>query len=182
MIKPFITITLFFSLSISTFAHAKTDKKLTMRLDTYHNNRFGFSIDYPTALFVNKEYPENGDGVWLKNKTKTIHLTPSASYAMENTNIRSIYRNHIKWCKKEKKIELTYKVQKENWFVLSGYDHKTNSIFYQKHFLYNDLDGSKILAGYTYKYPIAQREYYDKLVETFNKSFSINTLLAEDNR
>lgn len=173
MIKPFLGISLFFLLSLSTFAQ---------ELETYYNSRFDFLIDYPKALFSIKEYPQNGDGVWLKNKNKTVQLTPSASYAMEDDTIRSIYRKHIKWRQEEKAVELTYKAQEANWFVLSGYDHKNSRIFYQKHVLYHDSDGFKIIAGYTYEYPIAKREHYDKWVKVFNKSFSVNTLLAEDSR
>ena len=60
------------------FLYAKDD----LSVKTYENSRFEFLIDYPSKIFVNKEFPTNGDGIFLSNEDKSVTLTPSGSHAI----------------------------------------------------------------------------------------------------
>ncbi len=153
-------------------------------IETYTNSRFDFSIDYPSDILVNKSFPTNGDGVWLTNKSKTVTLTPSGSYMVASDNIVEVYKLYSKWKKEDKDIELTYKAQKENWFVFSGYNHKDKSIFYEKRFCYVDDANLSVLVGYMFEYPIDKKEKYNKWINMLKKSFVYdkNSLLEEKKR
>lgn len=139
----------------------------TLQADTYTNSRFGFSIEYPAEIFINKTYPENGDGVWLDNKDKTVQLIPSGSLAVLSTDIKEIYKQNLEWKSEEKSIEVTYKRQKDNWFVISGYNHDTAIVFYEKRFYYDEK-----VIGYIFSYPIKSNKNYEKYIKMFNTSFT----------
>lgn len=139
-------------------------------LETYTNDRFFYSAAYPADIFVDKSYPENGDGVWLRDHAKSVQLTLSGSYAVVSDTMREAYDNAINWYSETKEIEITYKIQKKNWYVISGYDHKKQHIFYEKRFWY-EVDGSKIIAGYLLSYPIVERDKYNALITTLNQQF-----------
>lgn len=162
MLKKILIILIFWT----TFITANT-------IETYTNSRFDFSIDYPSDIFINKFFPTNNDGVRLTNKTKTVKLIASGSYMVSSPNIEEEYQQAIKWKKEDKDIELTYKVQKENWFVFSGYNHKNKSIFYEKRFCYGDDENVSVLVGYYFEYPIKEKEKYTKWIKVFNESFSL---------
>jgi hypothetical protein len=123
-------------------------------------------MEYPAEIFINKSYPDNGDGVWLENKDKTVQLTPSGSLAVLSTDIKEIYRQNLEWKSQEKSIEVTYKKQKNNWFVISGYNHDNATIFYEKRFLYDEK-----VMGYLFSYPTKSNKQYAKYIKLFNKSF-----------
>jgi len=141
-------------------------------IEKYVNSKFGFSLKYPSDLLTQKTYPENGDGVWLKNKYGTVTLTPSGSYAIDTHSIRQAYKETIKWKNEDRNIEITYKVQKKNWFVLSGYNHKNKTIFYDKrYFVYSSEEDSNIIIGFDIEFPIKDKKKYDSLIKTVSKSF-----------
>jgi len=160
--------TILILLLTTLFSHA-------LNLETYNNNRFLFSMDYPSAIFVNKKFPTNGDGIELTNNSKTLKLLLSGSYMVVSPTIEEEYEQRITWMKKEKQIELTYKVQKKNWFVLSGYNHgynhKNKTIFYEKRYSYTDEKGILLLVGYYFEYPIKEKEKCSKWIKIFNESF-----------
>ena len=157
----------------TTFVNANT-------IETYTNSRFDFSIDYPSDILVNKSFPTNGDGVWLTNKSKTVTLTPSGSYMTVSENIEEAYKLQNQWKNEDKNIELIYKAQKENWFVFSGYNHKNKSIFYEKRFCYVDDKNVSVLVGYSFEYPIKEKEKYNKWIKVFNESFVYPHIKSEN--
>lgn len=135
-------------------------------LQTYSNARYGFSIQYPADLLTEKTYPENGDGIWLRDRSGSVELIPSASLNINASSIKQIYRDAIKWKEDDKDIEITYKVQKKNWYVLSGYNYRKSSIFYIKYYSTGD-----ILSGFTISYPIRDKRKYNQLINILSKSF-----------
>ena len=58
----------------------------------------------------------------------------------------------------------TYKRQKDNWFVVSGYIGP--KIFYQKTFLSNDM-----FKTFYIEYPESQRSIYDPILSRLGSSF-----------
>jgi len=135
-------------------------------IDTYNNGRFGFSLQYPTNLLTKKKYPENGDGVWLSNDDGTVEVTPSAAFELSTSNAKQMYKEAIGWKQKNSTMEITYKRQKNNWYVLSGYDHSENKIFYEKYYLKNG-----VRSGFTIVFPKNEKKKYEKLVDIIAKNF-----------
>ena len=132
----------------------------------YHNSRFGFAISYPKSIFTQKEYPTNGDGVWLRDKKGESELTVGAMFEIDDRNIKELFYDSLDYWKSKKGIKVTYKVQKANWFVISGYDYSKDKIFYNKEYLINS-----IRSGFTLTYPIENRKKLDNLTGQIAKSF-----------
>ncbi len=129
----------------------------------YMNERFGFTLVYPTHIFVTKNLSDNGDGITLHNADKSLELKAYGSWYGDN--IREIYRDELGWAK-EAGQKVTYKVLKKNWFVLSGTDRKKQTIFYKKAYF---KDGKS--TSFRLEYPIIDKAKYNSLVSTINKNF-----------
>jgi len=141
------------------------------QLSSYINDRFGFSAKYPSNLFSDKWYATNGDGLTLSNKSKGLEVRLYGALAVSNNTIRGEYRSHIGYMLDDENIEITYKIAKRNWFVLSGYDYSKRVIFYQKTYLVDSSEGDSIFITYRIEYPIKDKKRYNYLVKLINKHF-----------
>ncbi|SFV51625.1 hypothetical protein MNB_SV-6-1262 [hydrothermal vent metagenome] len=137
------------------------------QLERYSNARFGFSAGYPANLFTNARESDNGDGITLTNDSRGLKVLFYGSLAVVNDNIRDEYRSSIGYIEDDSEKEITYKVLKRNWYLLSGYDYKQRKIFYQKTFL---VDGDKFIT-YHIEYPIKDKKRYNKLIKTVDRNF-----------
>lgn len=131
----------------------------------YTNGRFGFSLVYPENLFVTKILSENGDGITLYNRDRSLELRAYGSWYGEN--IEQIYHEEQSWIEESGK-KVTYKVLRKSWFVLSGIDKSKQTIFYLKSYF---REGKSL--SFRLEYPIADKEKYDSLISTINDNFSI---------
>ena len=128
--------------------------------DTYTNPRFGFSIMYPTFLSPQPE-PENGDGRIFKGVNEEMSVF--ASYNVLDDSIEKLFKE----CKNSYIGTVSYAVQKDNWFVVSGTDEE-GTILYRKTILTNDIEYTVNLI-----YPKAKKQLYDEIVEKVTKSFNV---------
>lgn len=129
--------------------------------NTYTNPRFGFSIMYPTFLSPQPE-PENGDGRIFTNG-KDEEMSVFASYNVLDDTIEELFKE----CKGSYIGTVTYAVQKDNWFVVSGTDEE-GTILYRKTILTDDVEYTVNLI-----YPKAKKQFYDEIVEKVIKSFDV---------
>ena len=133
--------------------------------DTYTNPRFGFSILYPTFLSPQPE-PENGDGRIFKGENEEMSVF--ASYNVLDDSIEKLFKE----CKSNYIGTVSYAVQKDNWFVVSGTDEE-GTILYRKTILTNDIEYTVNLI-----YPKAKKQLYDGIVEKVTKSFNVGLEIA----
>ena len=138
---------------------------LAAGLNSYTNIRFNFSAKYPN-IFTDKLKSDNGDGITLTNKRKALKVLFYGRFNNANNSIKAEYKNNINNINKNNKKEITYSTQKKNWYILSGYDHTQNKIFYTKTFLVND----KFITYYI-EYPSKDKQSYDNLITTINRNF-----------
>ena len=129
--------------------------------ETYINPRFGFSILYPTFLTPQPE-PENGDGRTFSNGKGEV-ISVFASYNVLDDSIEELFKE----CKSSYIGTVSYAVQKDNWFVVSGTDEE-GTILYKKTILANDIEYTVNLI-----YPKAKKQRYDEIVEKVTKSFNV---------
>ena len=128
--------------------------------DTYTNPRFGFSILYPTFLTPKPE-PENGDGrIFSKGDEE---MSVFASYNVLDDSIEELFKE----CKNSYIGTVSYAVQKDNWFVVSG-TNEEGTILYRKTILTDDVEYTLNLL-----YPKAKKQLYDEIVEKVTKSFNV---------
>lgn len=120
----------------------------------YTNEKFGYSVKYPSNL---KKHEENENG---------SELTETDGFNMKvygNNNIAAsldeLYSNE-----RQKHKDVTYKVKKKNWFVISGYDSEI--MFYIKKIMGKD-------ASYTLEItaPSSLRDKYYDVIAVISKSF-----------
>lgn len=141
-------------------------------LETYTTSKF--SIDYPSEILVNKLYEYN-DSIALSNKEENVKLFVISSKVSLNLDANGVYRDEIplipsRASRRNEDVEITYKVQKDNWFVISGYNHTKKTIFYTKGLVYKK-EKYNLLIEYVFRYPIKEKEKYGKLIKIFNDSF-----------
>jgi hypothetical protein len=128
---------------------------------TYHNDRFGTTIDYPDRFKAEPE-PANDDGrkftsadgaefvVYGSLNVDELNLAQFQDFALKNLD-----PGHV----------VTYNAHGENWFVISG----TNGakIFYERHLLSHR---GELTENFSIEYPAAAKEDYDAIIARMAKS------------
>ena len=96
---------------------------------TYVNVRFQYAICYPQDLFLPQGEPANSDGQrFLSNKDNAELAVYGGNNALDKTLGERLSDTESSLAGSPGKV--TYKVQKANWFVLSGQNGQ--AIFYAK--------------------------------------------------
>jgi hypothetical protein len=129
---------------------------------TYHNDRYGTTIDYPD-VFAMQRPPDSDDGREFKSPDDA-DFTVSASYFALGLTVAK-YRDFI-----VKNLDpgstITYETRGKNWFVISG--TKAGNIFYEKHLLSH---GAQMNEDFVISYPASAKQTYDPIVARMAKSF-----------
>lgn len=130
----------------------------------YVNARFGFSLRYPDSLLKGQGEADNGDGQSFESKDGGARLAAWGSNNVLDKTIKSEFADALKDDKKSSR-KVTLKIQKDNWFVISGLNG--DNIFYRKQFLLKDQ-----WVVFDFTYPAAQRAQWDPVVAAVAKSFN----------
>ena len=105
---------------------------------TYTNSRFYYSIDYPTNLLIPKGEAPKGDGQIFVSPDGQGRMIIYGTHNVLEQSIQDLYRKESKDVSTPQITKhVTYKRQKDHWFVVSGYIGP--KIFYQKTFLSNGM-------------------------------------------
>lgn len=138
--------------------------KSNLKYDSYTNARYGYSVLYPTNL-EKKSESENGDGREFNSSEGFNMLVYGSNDAsVLGKSIDEMYKEELKEHK-----DVTYKVKKKNWFVVSGYDG--DYIFYVKKYA-----GTGSTNTLFFKYPSNLRDKYYDVVTVISKSFKEGNL------
>lgn len=112
------------------------DEQLT-NWKTYHNERFDFCVSYPANFLSPKGESENHDGNTFANANGSSEMRASGIYnALSETVEEAFERASKNGTYYEDERNITYKRQKDNWFVVSGKYYE--SIFYVRTTLIED--------------------------------------------
>ncbi len=145
----------------------------TVTYAKYTNGRFGFSIDVPTFLIKQRD-PDNGSGFTFVSDDGTVVLTVYGSHypivMYTNPTIETLYQEG----QANADYTITYKAQKNNWYVLSG--SKGSDVVYEKYFLKSD--GSENVFVITY--PQYREKEFDPIVTHISKSFKTGVGIDSD--
>lgn len=96
-------------------------KKDQAAASTYINSRFGFRVAYPTGVLYGQGESENGDGQVFSSVDGRFRLTAWASRRDDNETVGELYdQEGHGLVGLNQKIVVTYRRQKDNWFVVSG--------------------------------------------------------------
>lgn len=133
--------------------------KVNPNYDTYVNSRFGYSVKYPNILKKGSE-SENGDGCeFISEDGFIMKVYGSNDVSVFNKTLDEMYTDELKEHK-----DITYKVKKKNWFVISGYDGEM--IFYIKKYIGTSSSNTLYL-----NYPSNLRDKYYDVITVISKSF-----------
>jgi hypothetical protein len=122
---------------------------------TYHNERFGFRIDYPATLRAQPE-ADNGDGRRFVSADGQTTLAAYASYSVLDGGLadyRRLARQH--WQAQHATLALDQKLA--TGFVLSG--QVKGHIFYEKTVL-----RAGTLTTFVWEYPVASKAAMDGVI------------------
>jgi hypothetical protein len=123
----------------------------------YVNARYGFQVSYP-AFLISAPNPANGDGIRMYDKKGFVLVASGINNESGETFQSEL---NTQW---ESIGKITYGVRGDNWFAISGF--KGDKIIYIKSYI-----GTGSINHLYIEYPKDQRDRYDKIVETIEKSF-----------
>jgi hypothetical protein len=133
---------------------------------TYHNLRFAYSIDYPKNLLFPQGEAENGDGQkFLSKNTDATLLVFGSNNALNQTLEERYHEESRGGTPDTPKRVVTYRVQKDNWYVISGYND--GKVFYQKTIYRDD-----VFKTFYFEYDENRKSFYDPIVKQLAKSFT----------
>lgn len=130
----------------------------------YCNERYGFCVDYPEGLRKDPP-PVNGDGRRFHDRNG-FSMTVSGSNNSLDDSVTSEMESQTGDFDR-----ITYRAQKKNWFVLSGY--KGSEILYRKTYV-----GEGSVNHLHIQYPARKRKEYDAMVTRISSSFEPGDLEA----
>ena len=126
---------------------------------TYINDRFGVSFDFPADVFEPQPPPDNGDGRSFRSDNATLQIV-----AFRNIDGQSASALKRELLGGDGYEEVTYSPSGETWFVLSGF--RGDNIFYEK-YLFND----EVVSVFGIEFPTAEKPYYAPMIERIEDSF-----------
>lgn len=125
---------------------------------TYANARYGYSIAYPANLLVPQGEADNGDGQAFRSQNGAAEMRVYGSQNMGG-GLTAAY-NEAQAGK-----DVSYKVIKRNWFVVSGRDG--GKIFYQK-----TMMKGGVLKTFMIEYDESEKATYDAVTARIARSFT----------
>jgi hypothetical protein len=136
----------------------------------YCNDRFSFCIKYPSQ-FVGQGESSNGDGQVFLSKDKQAKITTYGILVLEEVNddFNEEFKNAGRG------LNVTYKVFKPNWFIISGTDSKGNIVYRKtvmKRIGYtgDSTEDTSVLQTLMIIYPLSQQKLYSGYCGVIAKS------------
>ncbi|MDF2891789.1 MAG: hypothetical protein K0R80_2156 [Clostridia bacterium] len=126
--------------------------------NTYANGRYGFTIDYPNQFGIGIP-PQNGDGLEFISRDGKAGLVASGRNNVMDENAKDMYEAEVASIN-----NISYKFQKDNWFVLSWIDNKT--VYYAR-----VIVGEGSINTFMFSCPEEQLDQYYDIIEHISKSF-----------
>ncbi len=133
---------------------------------TYDNERFSYSLSYPSDLFIAQGEASNADGQEYRSKDgKASMRTFGTHFDSKSKRVADLYYEAVRNVAQNKGIsKVTYKSVKKDWFVISGYDNA--DIFYQKTIVRYD-----VMKTLTIRYSKSAAGIYDAITKKISQSF-----------
>lgn len=135
-------------------------QKENVTYNVYQNERFGFSLQYPTNLTMDPP-PTNGDGATFRNNELTITAYGYHTNVInDGETIETYYEQELN----DIPVEITYKQLNTDWYVLSY--NENGQIIYKK-FFFGDHSANTFIITY----PSSKQETYGPITTHISKTF-----------
>lgn len=132
---------------------------------TVTNERHGFAIAFPSAVFEQKSPTASDDGRVFVSKDGRAKLLVGAFTNDDNQSLDE-YRQFL-ISDEFAGAAIDYAPVKRRWFVLSGV--RNGEIFYQR---VNFTCGGKLINSWAMLYPESERTTYDRVVEAVARTYT----------
>jgi len=134
----------------------------------YRNERLGYSLPYPTDLLSPQGEAADGSGQRFASKNNRTFLIVTGFRGRSPTDLRDLYVKQSRSAPPENPTRMvTYKVEKDTWFVVSGYEQQR--VWYEKAVIAKDT-----LAYFHIEYDASEKQVFDPVVEKIAKSFAVS--------
>jgi hypothetical protein len=125
---------------------------------TYVNDRFGMSFDFPADVFAPQPPPDNGDGRSFRSDSATLQIV-----AFQNIDDQTPGAMKRELLAGDGYEDVTYSPLGQTWFVLSGF--RGDRIFYEK-YLFN----GGVVSVFGIEFPADEKPYYAPIIERIEDS------------
>jgi len=136
------------------------------KYETFENDRFFFSVEYPSDLLKLQPLPENDDGGTFLSTDNEIEMRVWGQYNAMSETLRARYSAALK----SFTAKPSYMVLGKSSFVVSGI--KNDKIVYIKTLYRKDKDAD-VFYTLTIQYPQTRRKELDSVVTRVANSFKI---------
>ena len=136
------------------------------KYENYTNDRFSFSIEYPSDLLKMQPPPENEDGRTFLSAHNAVEMRVWGRYNALSETLRQKYLTTLKGFDSKP----SYMVLGKSSFVVSGV--KEGKIVYIKTLHRKDKE-AEVYYTLTIQYPESRRREYDPIVTRIANSFKI---------
>jgi hypothetical protein len=123
----------------------------------YNNERFGFSIEYPEGMQMDRP-PTNGDDARFYNED--LEIVAYGGHNMMGETIESYFNADMDSVENE----IAYQRLTEDWYVIS---YKENGMIVYKRFYY----GEDVFNTFEIRYPESKQEKYEPIVTYISETF-----------
>ena len=130
----------------------------------YRNERYGFGLQYPAAVFANERASEAGDGAVFATADGQAKLLIGALPNEARQSVAS-YQDYVQR-HSYASFAIDYRPLGSNWFVLSG--DGNGQTFYEK--VMFSCDG-RLINSFALIYPTADKRRFDAIVEGIQATF-----------
>jgi hypothetical protein len=162
-VRPLLVAVLLTGIAGVTAVRPSAQALSLEEIATYINQRYGFTLSYPTAHFKPQE-PLNENGrVWVShdgNARLLVGALPNAD-GMKIEDYRKLVIEQS-----YPGASIDYAPVRDTWFVLSG--TREGTMFYER---VTFTCGGRLINSWAMLYPADRRNLYDRIVERVAKSY-----------
>ncbi|MGM0843726.1 MAG: hypothetical protein ACQEUT_02030 [Bacillota bacterium] len=134
--------------------------KEAISYQTYHNERFGFSLQYPEG-WVMEPPPTNGDGATFKNGEATlIAYGGHTNIVQQGETIETYYETELEGIE----AEIAYQRLGDDWYVVSY--ESAGTIYYNKFFF-----DESTFNSFRVSYPASKQSIYGPVTTHIAENF-----------
>ena len=141
----------------------ETSKFVKLTYKTYHQNRWGYKVVYPSFL-TQVIRSENNDGCRFADYEGTEFIT-YGSWNVTDASIKHLYRRKL-----DDNLKVTYKqlYKEENYFIKFGYT-KDGRMFYMKQVIADKLKEAPVITGILFFRPESKKGSEEVIKKIFDK-------------
>lgn len=132
---------------------------------TLNNPRYGYQIAYPAGVFAPAESRDSQSGQVLVSRDGAAKLMVG-TFDNEDAITLEEYRAQI-LSANYAGAELDYAPRRDRWFIVSG--TRGDMHFYER---VSFTCGGRLINSWALVYPVAERRFYDRVVEAVAPTYS----------